>query len=121
MQVEHVMDLHAYRMVLLIDADQSQSSVIRFYQVEEETSTSYTTHGMSPGQLLAVYRQMYDLQAPPTFMLAIRGYEFELGAPLSSRARENLIHAKKFLLQLLECENIEQWLKFATAQKQPTR
>lgn len=113
MQVEHVVDMQGCQMALLIDADQSQSSAIRFFKVEEETSSSYTTHGMAPGQLLAVYRRMYQSPAPATFMLAIRGYDFELGKPLTPQAEENLDMAKAFLVRLLHSRKLELWLELA--------
>jgi hypothetical protein len=40
--------------------------------------------------VLDAYRRIIDGDPPPARILAIRGYEFELGAPLSPAAAENL-------------------------------
>jgi hypothetical protein len=47
-------------------------------------------------------------------MLAIRGYEFELGQPLSDRARKNLDEAISFTGTLLERADEPTWQKTAS-------
>lgn len=54
---------------------------------------SYTSHAMTPFALLHAYRQVYGTDAPPCFLLRIRGYRFELGASLSRKAEANLERA----------------------------
>ena len=113
-QIEHVVDMQGCESVLLLDADQSQDQPIRFYCITEQPGHGYTTHGMTPGQLLSVYRKMYQQDPPPTFMLSIRGYEFELGKPVSDAACRNLETAKVFFQQLLQAESSEEWLRFCS-------
>jgi hypothetical protein len=54
---------------------------------------SFTTHAMSPQAVLKVYADIEDGEAPPCWLLAIRGERFELGEPLGDSARENLVAA----------------------------
>jgi hypothetical protein len=45
---------------------------------------------MSPGGVLRVLAQIHPGPPPPTWLLAIRGYVFDLGQPLSPGALANL-------------------------------
>ncbi len=90
LQVEHALDLQGRERVLFVDASVSAQAPYELHPLQAERDASYTTHAMSPGAVLAVYEQINDYPPPPAFMLSIRGYEFELGQPLSAQARANL-------------------------------
>ncbi len=101
LQVEHSLDLEHRRQVIFIDASVSAAAPFEFSPVLPARDDSYTSHAMSPAALLAVYEQVCDQALPRAHMLSIRGYEFELGTPISARAQNNLDHAVGFLQQLL--------------------
>jgi len=90
LQVEHVTDLEHRKLIIFVDADMSCEAPYAYSQLMEKRDDSYTSHAMSPAALLYAYRQVYGIDAPPAFMLRIRGYDFELGSPLSKRATRNL-------------------------------
>ena len=90
LQVEHITDLAGRERVLFVDADMSCAEPFYLSAISAEKDTSYTSHAMSPSALLHAYRQVYGHDAPPAFLLRIRGYDFELGNPLSGRAAVNL-------------------------------
>ena len=108
LQIEHSMDIHQRQAVLFIDASMSAAAPYDFYQLQAERDNSFTSHAMSPASLLDAYQQVNKHQAPPSFMLEIRGYEFELGQPMSSQAEDNLKSAFTFLLDLLAAE-VDEW------------
>ena len=108
LQVEHSMDLDQREAVLFIDASMSAAAPFHFYQLHAERDNSFTSHAMSPTSLLDAYQKVNKRQAPPAFMLEVRGYEFELGQPLSSQAEDNLRAAYAFLDDLLATD-IEAW------------
>jgi hydrogenase maturation protease len=93
LQIEHVTDLHGRHAVLFVDADVSCDAPFHLSKISAEYDNSYTTHAMSPFALLHTYRQVYDTNSPPCYLLRIRGYGFELGEPLSHEASENLEQA----------------------------
>jgi len=93
LQVEHVTDLIGRSVVLFVDADVSCDAPFHFSEIAAEKDSSYTSHVMTPFALLHTYRQVYGTDAPPAFLLRIRGYDFELGASLSDKAFANLEHA----------------------------
>ncbi len=93
LQVEHVTDMLDRSAVLFIDADVSCAEPFHFSEITAERDDSYTSHMMTPFALLHTYRLVYGTDAPPAFLLRIRGYDFELGHPLSEKAAANLVAA----------------------------
>lgn len=100
LQVEHVTDLSEHEQALFIDADMSCVAPFEFSEIFAEKDGSYTSHAMNPAALLHAYRQVYGQNAPPAYLLRIRGYEFELGDSISPQASANLDAASRLVLQL---------------------
>ena len=107
LQVEHVTDLAACDQVLFIDADMSCAEPFEFSEIFAEKDESYTSHAMHPASLLHAYRQVYKQDAPPAFLLRIRGYSFELGDSIGEQAARNLHHALKLVHQLCETKQVK--------------
>lgn len=96
LQVEHALDLAGRDRVFFVDASLRARAPFEYLPVRPDIDRSYTTHAMSPGALLAVYRR--TVGAPPeAWLLAIRGETFDLGDPLSAAAAGNLEAAVAFL------------------------
>ena len=108
LQIEHSMDLDQRKVVLFIDASMSATAPFHFYRLQAERDNTFTSHAMSPASLLDAYEQVNKQQAPPSFMLEIRGYEFGLGQPMSEQAELNLQQATSFMKDLLDTE-IADW------------
>lgn len=111
LQVEHVIDLYGCDRVLFIDADMSCAAPFEFSEIESEKDGSYTSHAMSPGALLHAYRQVYRKDAPPAFLLRIRGYDFGLGDPLSDLATVNLEAAMMQVVEFCSAASSSFWLR----------
>jgi len=109
LQVEHVTDLAGCDQVLFIDADMSCAEPFEFSGIGMEKDGSYTSHAMSPPALLHAYRQVYGMDAPPAFLLRIRGYDFELGDPMSDKASEHLDAATKLVVELCSAASPSFW------------
>ena len=109
LQVEHVTDLLDRSAVLFVDADVSCIEPFHFSEIAAEKDSSYTSHVMTPFALLHTYRQVYGMDAPPAFLLRIRGYDFELGNPLSDRAAANLEVAAKLARELCVEADLPRW------------
>lgn len=101
LQVEFVTDLDDRARILFIDAAASGDEPFSFESLIAERRGPIATHALSPASLLTAYRNFHGHAAPPSFLLAIRGYKFELGASLSAEAKRNLDAALGML---------EQWL-----------
>ena len=109
LQVEHVTDLLDRSAVLFVDADVSCIEPFHFSEIAAEKDSSYTSHVMTPFALLHTYRQVYGTDAPPAFLLRIRGYDFELGNPLSDKAAANLEVAAKLARELCVEADLPRW------------
>lgn len=101
LQVEFVTDLADRQRILFIDAAVDVSEPFSFAPLAAKQDASITSHALSPAGLLAVYRSFHHADAASSYLLAIRGYEFELGAPLSLRAQRNLDAALSMLQRWL--------------------
>ena len=93
LQVEHALDLVGRRRVLFVDASLSAEPPFTVCAVQARADTSISTHALSAAALLEVYEDLQGTPAPACKMLAIRGEQFELGAPPSAAARAHLAEA----------------------------
>ncbi|HAF43907.1 MAG: Ni/Fe hydrogenase [Sideroxydans sp. GWF2_59_14] len=93
LQVEHVTDLVGRTAVLFIDADMSCEAPFHFSAITAAQDNSYTSHAMTPFAVLHTFKQVYGTDAPPCYLLRLRGYGFELGDSLSPEATANLEQA----------------------------
>jgi len=101
LQVEHAADLDGAGLALFVDASVAAPPPFRFSRLQANGEVGYTTHALSPASVLAVFRQVYGREAPPAFLLAVRGERFDLGEPLSAAAVANLEAAVEWMDRLL--------------------
>jgi len=101
LQIEHACDLQHAKQAIFIDASVSGESPFSFYPIQPSNQVSYTSHALSPEEVLGVYQKTFQTLPPPSFVLAIRGTSFELGDPLSNVAQQNLQSALSFLRRFL--------------------
>ena len=102
LQIEHALDLQGRKQVVFVDAALSGPEPFAFEPVTLEPVLTITTHALSPGGLLRVYQEVIGGQVPDCRLLAIRGYDFELGTGLSPAAAANLAAALGFLVGWLD-------------------
>jgi hydrogenase maturation protease len=95
---EHVLDLRGRALVIFADAAASGPAPFALRPVVPATRFAHATHTSSPGELLALMASLYGTP-PRAWVLAIRGFRFTLGDPLSPRARANLDSATDWLVQ----------------------
>ncbi|WP_051303298.1 hydrogenase maturation protease [Psychromonas aquimarina] len=101
LQPEHVFDINAQACLVFIDAACQGHSAYQITPVRTTQEIGYTTHALSPGALMTIYEKTQNKAAPPAFIFSVRGYCFDLGAPLSEQAEENIHLAAHFLKELL--------------------
>jgi len=97
LQIEHALDLVGRQRVLFIDASLDANRPFSFERIQPQRDQSFTSHALSPAALLHVYQQLQQQPPPPCYLLAIRGYGFELGQSISHRAEANLELGLKFI------------------------
>lgn len=101
LQIEHVIDLQDRDLALFLDADMTCRSPFSLTRVLPDRDACFTTHELSPGAVLQVYREVMGHEPPPAYVLGVRGERFELGEPLSAEASKHLDAAWDFLQHVL--------------------
>lgn len=96
LNIEDAADIVEHERVIFIDAAAQGPEPFEWRNVEPAGSMAFTSHLVPPGTLLAICEQCYG-RAPPAWVLAIRGYEFELIEALTEKATANLEAALTFL------------------------
>jgi hydrogenase maturation protease len=101
LQIEHALDLAERQLVVFVDAAASGPAPFALARLRAQRDASYTTHAMRPEAVLQVYKETTGEGAPPAWLLAIRGYSFDLGKPPTAAAAANLGVAEGQLLRFL--------------------
>ena len=112
LQVEHSLDMIDRELIIFIDASVSCTAPFQFHQLDCNDSLStpgYTTHALAPTELIQAYKAVHHHDTPPTFLLTIRGQQFELGTPLSPTASDNLKQAQQWMAYLLNNPSLQHW------------
>ena len=110
LQIEHAIDLEHRKCVLFVDASTSCAPPYEFFELKPERDDSYTTHAMSPASVLSVYQKINNREPPPSYLITIRGYEFDLGQTISEQAMINLQNTYEFIKSLLSTDH-KHWIE----------
>jgi len=100
-QVEHALDLQSVDVAIFADASVSAGTSFETAPLSPQFDASYSTHALSPACVLAVAARLGQ-KLPQAWLLSIPGQDFELGAPLSAKARSALDQAFAYLCASLE-------------------
>lgn len=76
---------------LAIFADASVEDIENFIltPVDASTQVAFTTHAASPGYIVGLCKKLYN-RIPPTYLLHIKGYEWDFKEGLTEKAIQNL-------------------------------
>ena len=102
LQVEDVLLMRDKDLVIFVDASMEEHvRDYHFEEVEPDSKATFTMHSVSPGYILALYQKLFG-EHPPSFLLHIKGYRWELGESITPEAEQNLEQAwvaiKKIIL-----------------------
>jgi len=109
LQIEHALDLEGVDLALFLDASVGATAPYTFTRLASAEDASYTTHELSPGAVLHVYHKIHPGTAPPSYLLSVRGDQFDLGAPIAPAATANMNAAWDLLIRLLDRVDPEFW------------
>jgi hydrogenase maturation protease len=87
--------------VLFVDASKDSSvDSFHLYKAEPKMDFSFTSHAMSIETIMATCSQCFG-KVPEVYVLAIRGYEWELQLGLTEQAENNLSLATKHMCRVV--------------------
>jgi len=107
LQIEHIVDLARRTEVIFVDASASGDAPYTWRAVAPAAGRSAWTHALSPPALLDGFRRITGTVPPAASVVAVRGYAFGLGRPLSARASTNLEAAYAALATRLQRSSAE--------------
>jgi hydrogenase maturation protease len=108
LNVEDSYTMSEFDIVVFIDASKAPIDTFSFTAVEPRHTTPFTTHAMDPRSVLYLCNELYG-RLPQTFLLEIKGYEWEMLEGLSEGAERNLWKAFHFFrTKLQEWIDLEQ-------------
>ena len=96
LNIEDSLTVSAFERVIFVDASRRAKAPYEFKKIRPRTRLAFSTHALSPQSVLALCRELYG-RKPEAFLLAIRGYGWDLEEGLTPKAEANLARALKFM------------------------
>ena len=98
LNIEDADNISGSDIVIFVDASIDADEPFSFKKIEPSAEITFTTHSMSPESVIALCGDIYG-RVPDAYVLAIRGYEWEMFEGLSEKAMDNFTAAYNFLLE----------------------
>lgn len=101
LNIEDAEKISNWEIVVFVDASKEDIHEYKLYEIEpEDTKVEFTMHSISPAYVLHLSKKLFNKE-PQTFILGIKGYEWEFKEGLSDNASLNLEQAFQFLTRQL--------------------
>ncbi len=113
LNIEDALTIAAVEVVIFVDASiEEDISNFRLTRVmASEATIEFTMHAVSPSFILDLCHKLYQKE-PDTFLLHIRGYEWEFKEGITPKARQNLQKALVFLKShLTDTRSLEKFVQ----------
>jgi len=96
LNIEDALAVSGADIAIFCDAAREGWEPFDFNEIFPSSDIAFTTHTMAPASVLALCEELYG-RRPKAYLLAIRGYEWEITEELSQSAAENLAGTLGFL------------------------
>lgn len=103
LNIEDSLTISEYDLVIFADASIEQITDYKLTKVKPNQKTEFTMHAMSPDFVLHLCQSLYK-KFPATYLIHIKGFEFELKEGLTSKGHENLNLALDFLVNIFSAQ-----------------
>ena len=100
LNIEDAHTISQYDIVFFADACLNQANPIEVARVEPSEKTEFTMHAMNPSFILHLCNVLYN-EAPETYLVTMRGSEFEFGQPITGEAQVSLDLAVDLMMKML--------------------
>jgi hydrogenase maturation protease len=97
LNIEDADNISRSDIVIFVDASLNCAEPYEFYEIGPSDEITFTTHAISPQSVVALCSDLYNKKVK-AFVLAIRGYAWELGEDMTPDARSNMDKAYGFVL-----------------------
>lgn len=89
LNIEDAYRLNDYDMVIYADASIEDIDDYLFEQIKPVINPAFTSHSVSPEFVIGLCQEIYG-EIPDTYLMHIKGYEWEFLGEMTSKADENL-------------------------------
>jgi hydrogenase maturation protease len=96
LNIEDALAIADKDVAIFVDASIEAINDFCFTRVHPSSDVAFSMHAVSPSFVLDLCQNLYD-KRPDTYLLHIKGYEWEMKEELSGRAAQNLGKALAFL------------------------
>lgn len=96
LNIEDALTIKDSEVVVFADAAKDIDTAWKLFPIRPSKTITFTTHEMAPESVLALCQDLYGL-APEAFVLAIKGYNWDMEESLSEEAAKNLSQAVEAL------------------------
>lgn len=100
LNIEDVEAIHNKKMVIFADASNEDINDISFTTINASPSVEYSMHSVSPSFILHLCNNLYNTM-PESYLLHIKGYDWQMKEGLTSEAEDNLNKAFLFIKDFL--------------------
>jgi hydrogenase maturation protease len=100
LNLEDASNISDFEIVIFADASREDIPDFRFEPLEPSENAEFSMHAVSPAYVLYLCHQMFNRNMK-TYLLHIRGYEWEFMGELTDRARANLEEAGEFIKRFI--------------------
>lgn len=108
LNIEDAYKLSKYDLAVFADATNEAIDSFKITRVEAEiTSLSFTMHEVSVSYILKLCNELFN-KNPKTYLLHIRGHEWQLDEGLTPMATKSLLDAVQFMQRTFSMEN--EWI-----------
>lgn len=96
LNLEDAAAISEYDIVIFADASQAEINDFLFERLEPSASVEFTMHAVAPSFILHLCKQVFD-RSPETYILHIKGYDWEFMKEMTEKAKANTNDAIQFL------------------------
>ena len=101
LNIEDAENISDCEVVVFVDASQEDIHEFKFEKVDQsDAHVEFTIHAVSPAYVLHLSEKLFS-KLPETYVLGIKGYEWDFKEGLSDNAKLNLEQAFQFLTRKL--------------------
>jgi hydrogenase maturation protease len=96
LNIEDVAEISDKDLVIFIDASKEDINEFLFTEVRPSNKPEFSMHAVSPSYIFNLCQLMYN-KVPNTYLLHIKGYEWDFLKEMTEQAKSNLSKAYDFL------------------------
>ncbi len=101
LNIEDAAEIAEQDMVIFVDASVEDISNFILTELAPDAKVEFSMHSVSPAFVVHLCKDIYT-QVPRTYLLHLKGYEWEFKEGISERANENFSKAFEYMKPLLK-------------------